>query len=1324
MQDSPNIPLHAWSDFALFTESKWGKVAGTLYDTTDQFGKEIKAVKGTKDDIIKVLPEPEQPQNNWLVKVEDQEVDPPVDDNVENIVRSITASKEQKTIPVNTKDLDLISFDEVKNKYSDGLTDAEYRIWCQYQLSRTFNKQVVQAPGNGWKPYTKPITEMQYLRYFDQGLVGYDGKDWVPAPVLFSGNVYEKEQQLISSKPAIVAKINEQRYEKQIAKMRNARPRILRLTDPSDERLLIKVQDSFWKGKTFDTTEYGEGGIKTLFSKWLFDLPKTKFKYNYGPFWIIKLGVDGGAVDSDWSPAKRAEAKRQTAAEVSRLFPEFLLDVLDAKTLNEIEIEWNAKFNNRAEIDYKKIPVGIEINRYFKAGKIDPRPALWEGVKYMSANGSMICAFDVGVGKTMMSILAMAQALYTGQCKRPLIIVPDPTYAKWISEIIGIWNEQGECEVHGVLPQYKDRILDYHNFGKKKEAYIEKHPVQDGYITIATYEIFNKVGFSEQASQELFLELYSILNAGLESRDAAKLGEKVDKLLGKVAGLMPYNFDDFGWDYIVLDEAHNCKNIFASVKGEVVGQTEAGNTKREKNQYAIQGSESARGIAMFAYSQYVMRKNGARNILLLTATPFTNSPLEIYSMISLVAYQTLKERGLSNVKDFFDKFVEQSFEATVGATGSFKINPVIRNFNNREVLQSIIFDHILHKTGEQANVKRPVKVVYPRFKDSDGLPLELDAQVDTALKPTIEQQSWLDEIANFEMGVPNKIEAYLPKELQEDRGATTLLSIHLAQACTLSPHLMSFGKKGEKEYLAGQIAFDDGKSFVESSPKLQYALESIRTIKKWHDSQGEAMSGVVVYMNRGKDYFPGIAEYFRTELGFEKKEVAVLNSDNSKRKEQVKRGFLDNEIKILFGTQSIKEGIDLQDHATTLFNLTLDWNPTDIQQLEGRIWRQGNKHSHVRIVTPLIENSVDVFMFQKLEEKTSRINNIWYRAGRSNILDVDKFDPADLKMGLISDPNQKADLDIREARSRVERDITIVKENIELFRSMASVRNKYNQAKEAFEAEFKYVPKIVPLLEQEIELEPDNTDRQKEIKSKRLAKLKSLQNGTTEKERIALAQRVSAWLNKSGNRYTARVQELRQQGMTLYAFDRVVLDWKRQYNSYQKVKKSVLDPNGLTLDSQFDDVIAKYEGDLVKFTEKLEQIQSDEYKAQIIEQFKEDREKAQKFSKDVQGRVQEFTKHNYLLSCLTEYHDCSVDEGGIKFKAAQTVQDEIIDDAEPATDPVPIDFIKERLEGLKIAYEVSPTEQLGDRIEALELSLTLVAWPKQKKKRKPKSYSA
>ena len=134
--------------------------------------------------------------------------------------------------------------------------------------------------------------------------------------------------------------------------------------------------------------------------------------------------------------------------------------------------------------------------------------------------------------------------------------------------------------------------------------------------------------------------------------------------------------------------------------------------------------------------------------------------------------------------------------------------------------------------------------------------------------------------------------------------------------------------------------------------------------------------------------------------------------------------------------------MNLQFYASTLYNLYIDFNPTDNTQLEGRIWRQGNRFDNVRIVVPLMENSMDIFMFQKLEEKTERINQIWNKDGQTNELNTEDFNPAELKYELITDPKTLAKLEVDDKLKVLEEKIDDKVNELNALRNFESEYNK------------------------------------------------------------------------------------------------------------------------------------------------------------------------------------------------------------------------------------------------------------------------------------------
>jgi transcriptional regulator with GAF, ATPase, and Fis domain len=108
----------------------------------------------------------------------------------------------------------------------------------------------------------------------------------------------------------------------------------------------------------------------------------------------------------------------------------------------------------------------------------------------------------------------------------------------------------------------------------------------------------------------------------------------------------------------------------------------------------------------------------------------------------------------------------------------------------------------------------------------------------------------------------------------------------------------------------------------------------------------------------------------------------------------------------------------------------LGWNPTEPIQVEGRIWRQGNRQTKIHIVYPLMYNSIDSLIYQKHDEKVSRIDALWsYRGDRLN---VEEINPSELKFDLIKSADMKADIILEEEMLPLKKQIKIIDESFEL----------------------------------------------------------------------------------------------------------------------------------------------------------------------------------------------------------------------------------------------------------------------------------------------------
>lgn len=1129
-------------------------VLGTAYEASGRFGKVTK-YKGDIDSVNRIdapldfigLNTASAPNTSYESETIQQLMQDPT--ALQNIEKSIALSKEEKTIneqkQKSTKnrkiaanqaqsDADMFSFQQVYQENNPEISRNELQVylWYQWKSGMPFSEKWYKLAE--FNPAT--VKDQTIIDWVNRGLLYYFRGNLYPAYVYLSGRIWEKKSAVENDKEQIVALYGDDVFTKQLAALDNvfkiSYDKRLTLTNANfDNRLKIipisKFANTYMIAtlndeKPFKAKSQPAGGKQPgrpdfLYTGHISDYKKTVFEQlslteafcywlvNYKGEYEIKRDVSyadiisiyifqknrpGIKADATNAEKKAAEAIWQrmvnlTKIEGDRLFSLFLSDWITANDIVTIETKWNEQFNGYLPVNYNKIPVAFSHATEYRGQIVDIRPEKREAVAFMMDSGAGVTlAYDVGVGKTWSALFTIKHFMEAGYCKRPFLVVPNQTYKQWLAEGRGLLPDVKFNDLYNLSKDYLDEL-------RGPDGQIEMVP--EFSISVMTYEGFEQIGFNEQTENQILNEMFEILDQqepGIERKEkqTAALFERLRLLIGRGLRGTLINIEDLGFDFFCADEAHKMKKVFTGVKGE---QKAGGD--REKSPYSIQAGGEPSSIALkgFMISQYVLKNNNYRNVLLLTATPFTNSPLEIFSMLAFVGYHELRQNGINNLKSFFDTFVNASNELTINAKLKPERKQVVLGFNNLRALQQIIRRFINYKTGEMVRVKRPNKYVLPlRSKVINGetIVLSKNEQIDSSLPLSELQETLMADIKQYAEGkialtamctptisdIVNKVagsdedmvDATMGVELDEDTlsndekaGVRILRAMNYARNLALSPYLYECSGLRKPTY----------KQYIETSPKLQYTMECIRSVKEWHEKTKTPISGQVIYMDRGIEYFNLIKEYLVKEIGFKEHEVGIITSQmagGKDAKEKVKMKFLgeaydektgevvdipDSErMKIVIGSSTIKEGINLQKHSTVLYDCWPDWNPTDKKQLEGRIWRQGNLFKNVRIVTGLMIDSMDIFIFQKLEEKTKRIAEIWDTDGETNTFNLEEFNPSEIKSSLISDPLVLAEMETLENKEQINDDIRGIKSEMQRIDKILEAKDIFDSHLEDF----------------------------------------------------------------------------------------------------------------------------------------------------------------------------------------------------------------------------------------------------------------------------------
>ena len=804
-------------------------------------------------------------------------------------------------------------------------------------------------------------TIKNHSRYFD--FANYYNGNYIHDFYYAEGNIYEKLDQLEKDYKEDwgIGGLERKQYEKQKALLEKVLPKSKSLDEifisPNHEFVqkfeLGQVEKEQWNHVTRrNEPTVVDYNLAEKFKDFVGTLSSEAFAGSSA--WEVRSFVDNETVTGS-DKERNALVRERRKAAANDLFQKFIREELPEDLRERFVKDFNKNYNNIHVPDYSKFPLFSKIHHNFKGKELRLTEVQKAGIGRQTTKGVGLLAHEVGFGKTLSGILSMHEAMERGNAKRPLITVPNDSILKqWVETIFE------------TIPEAKVNVLG--NLGKDFD--LSKFNNKDGEITIVTYEGFNNIGFSAEITENLsskfnYISTSEMKNVTNTERDIQIELQKEKEIEGKMKRGKIYDWEDFGFDHLTYDEVHNANHIVGKVKIE---------DRRFSSDFRNQNQQTSKlGINTWMAAQYIQDKNDGRNVTLLSATPFTNKPLEYYSILSLIANKRLEESGYFNVNTFFETFMEADNDMEIDAKGDVKFKANVRRFKNNSLFQQLLSEFIDIK-GEEDNpeLKRPNKINKEYKIEQNDL--------------TKEQYELLNESFN-----------------QTEKGAI-LTHILNARLIAISPYLSPY-YDGEKPSL---------KEFIENSPKLKQTMDLIQQNKKDIPDSGQ-----IIYSELAVAQFPQLKEYLIQEIGYKPNEIGVITgATNKNQRIAIQNDFNDGKIKVIIGSEAIQEGMNLQENTTDVYMLTLPYNFTSLRQVEGRAWRQGNKNENVRVNFMLTNDSIDVFMLQKLQTKQARYLEAMKKG--ADVLDISDISTSELKTSIITNPETRANIEIELIKKRIE----------------------------------------------------------------------------------------------------------------------------------------------------------------------------------------------------------------------------------------------------------------------------------------------------------------
>ena len=634
---------------------------------------------------------------------------------------------------------------------------------------------------------------------------------------------------------------------------------------------------------------------------------------------------------------------------------------------------YNERFNSIRPREYD----GSHIQFVGMNPEINLMPHQKNAVAHVLYGNNTLLAHCVGAGKTFQMIAAGMESKRLGLSQKNLYVVPNHLTEQWGSDFLRLYpganilvatkkdfepaNRKRFCS-RIATGDYDAVIIGHTQFEKIPLSRERQIAMLEDQIADITFSIEEA---AHQAGQNYTIKQLEKTKKSLQAR-MKKLNDQTRK--DDVV-----TFEQLGVDRLFVDESHSFKNLFLYTK--------------MRNVAGISQTDAQKSSDMFMKCRYMDELTGGRGITFATGTPVSNSMTELYTIMRYLQYDTLMRMGMGHFDSWAATFGETvtAIELSPEGTGYRAKTRFARFFNLPELIS--IFK-------EAADIQT---------SDMLNLPVPEAEFINEVLKPSEEQQEMVSAFSeraeSVRGGLVNPTEDNMLKITNDGR------------KCALDQRLLN------------ELLPDAEKSKVNTCVENAFQV--------WEEGKADRTTQLIfcdLSTPKGDGTF-NVYDDVRnklTEKGIPKEEIAFIHEYNTEAKKaelfaKVRAG----QVRILMGsTPKLGAGTNVQDRLIALHHLDCPWKPSDLEQQEGRILRQGNQNDKVKIFRYVTENTFDAYMWQILENKQKFISQIM--TSKSPIRACEDVDDtalsyAEIKALATGNPyiKEKMDLDVQVSKLKL-----------------------------------------------------------------------------------------------------------------------------------------------------------------------------------------------------------------------------------------------------------------------------------------------------------------
>ena len=598
-------------------------------------------------------------------------------------------------------------------------------------------------------------------------------------------------------------------------------------------------------------------------------------------------------------------------------------------------------------------------------------------IAHILYGGNTLLAHVVGAGKTFEMVAAAMESKRLGLCQKSLFVVPNHLTEQWATEFLQLY------------PAANILVATRKDFEtKNRKKFCGRIATGDYDAVIIGHSQFEKIPMSVERQRAILEQQIDEIMMGISEAKREKaenftikqmektkkgLQAKIDKLNDQSRKDDVVTFEELGVDRIFIDESHYFKNLFLYTKMRNVG--------------GIAQTEAQKSSDLFMKCRYLDEITGGRGIVFATGTPISNSMVELYTIQRYLQMSALEEQGLQHFDAWAANYGETvtAIELSPEGTG-YRAKTRFAKFYNLPELMSVFKNVADIQTADM--LKLPVPEAHYH---------------NIALKPSEYQKEIVASLAERAEKVRNR---------EVDSSVDNMLLIT---------------NDGRKLALDQRLV----NPMLPSDPNSKAAKCAENVFEIWRRT-ADQRSTQMIFCDLSTPKDDGTFSVYDDihakllELGIPENEIAFIHNAKSEvQKKDLFGKVRSGQVRILLGsTQRMGAGTNCQQKLIALHHLDCPWRPSDLQQREGRIIRQGNENPEVDIYSYVTEGTFDAYLYQLVESKQKFISQIM--TSKSPVRSAEDVDEqalsyAEIKALASGNPmiKEKMDLDIEVSKLKL-----------------------------------------------------------------------------------------------------------------------------------------------------------------------------------------------------------------------------------------------------------------------------------------------------------------